>query len=265
MTSEVIEPTTANGNRSVPPMPEAIAKAIIQIMKKIETIEKSSYNKYSDYNYASVDAFVEATRPVCAEAGLAVIPMEIERSFSREDGKNVIAVFTYQFLLIHETGATWTTSLDQRSVRQIWLGAQTSGAAQSYAFKQYLRALFQIATGEPDADAEPKVPTAPSSPQRRPAIQQRAADDQARRDIAAPPGVYESNGTAAEPSAVLTAYETALDNARTEDGVKYVSKEHKPAIATLDSDGKEVARRMQRKALIRAKAAAAQPPAQAAE
>ena len=252
------ETTIPNGNTVIESMPGPIAKAIIAIMKEVSTITKDDKNKYGNYNFASVDAFLEETRPLCAKAGLAIIPMETARAFEKVDGKregdsNTVVMLKYQFLLVHETGAVWTTALDQRSIRLFWTGAQTSGAAQSYVLKQYMRALFQIATGEPDADADPKVSaeSARSSWSGR-----KGAGAQPKTQAA----VHDTNGAGSEPSeqtAVLKKYQAALDNAHTKGGVDSVSKNHKDTINGLNDEGKEDARQMHRNAIARVKTAAA--------
>jgi len=243
-------------------MPKEIAEAVLEIMAGVEKMENNAENKETKKRYVSIDLYLEKLKPLCTKAGLIIYPIQISNELKVIAGKygsNNVVEATYEFMLIHKTGVSWSNPHDRKTVCHIWNGGVACGATQSFAFKAFVRALFMMATGEPEDDAEESLPKGKdaSPAQRRPALQQRNAYAQAKADSTAPAGDHESNGTAAEPSAVLTAYEKALSNAHTEDGVKHVSREHKPAIAALDSDGKAIASRMQRKALIRAKTAAA--------
>lgn len=144
----------------IEPMPAAIAKAIIAVMAEIGVLAHNEYNKHNEYAYASVDAFLTATNPLCAKHGLIILPLQrgVEREQVENHGKLLnVMNFHFQFMLAHASGATWTCAEDIRTVRLLWSGAQTSGMAQSYAQKQYMRGLFQIATGDKDADAEERI------------------------------------------------------------------------------------------------------------
>jgi hypothetical protein len=56
---------------------------------------------------------------------------------------------TYSFTLAHTSGVLWDRPT-RRTVFQRVDGPQTTGGTQSYALKMYLRALFQIPTGDND-------------------------------------------------------------------------------------------------------------------
>lgn len=144
------------------PMPPEIARAIILVMRAVGKLAHDSKNEQGRYNYASVDAFLAAVNPACAEAGLIIQPVEIavepsEFESTDRDGKikrRRQLTFRYQFLLIHESGATWSNPNDRRHVTVENTGPQSYGAAMAYALKQYMRALFLIPTGDADADAQ---------------------------------------------------------------------------------------------------------------
>lgn len=140
----------------VPPMPPEIAKAVVAVMRDVQEPQKDGTNNFSNYNYATVDAFLAAMRPVCAKAGLVIYPVEAGQTWEEviiKDGAIRVSTFTFEFILIHESGVQWQHPYDKRILRLQWAGAQTSGIAKSYAQKQYMRSLFQIATGDPDADS----------------------------------------------------------------------------------------------------------------
>lgn len=149
----------------VTPMPAEIAKRVLLVMKAVGPLAKDSKNEQGRYDYTSVDAFLEMVGPACAEAGLIIAPVELSADLSTfeatdRDGKTKQRrqiAFKYNFMLIAEDGTTWCNEKDVRTVIVEATGAQASGAAQSYALKQYERGLFQIPTGDEDADAHDKM------------------------------------------------------------------------------------------------------------
>ena len=139
-------------------MPPKVAAAVSAVMRDVPKLEKTERNTHGNYDFTSIDGFLEALRPLCAENGLIII--QDEESFELKqsqtaNGKTVTwLIMRFQFTLAHSSGETWGV----RPVRTIMvnaaMGAQAFGAAQSYALKQFARSLFQVATGEADADAD---------------------------------------------------------------------------------------------------------------
>jgi len=125
--------------------PPAVAKAIVGIMGDVKKLPKEDSNDYAKYRYTSIDGFLDAMRPICAKHKLAIITDE-DGCRVDESGKNLWVCFT--FILVHESGESWTSS--PRTVAVSATGAQAFGSAQSYALKQFMRATFQIATGDAD-------------------------------------------------------------------------------------------------------------------
>ena len=143
-------------------LPPKVASAVASVMKGVKRIEKGDRNRHGGYSFTSVDDFLDSTRPLCAAAGLIIIPDEdavdtIETTGGEGNGKRTTWLrVRFTFTLSHESGETW----DHRPRRTVMvnasMGSQAYGAAQSYAMKQFLRALFQIATGDgEDADTQP--------------------------------------------------------------------------------------------------------------
>lgn len=146
------------------PMPPEIASRVLLVMRSVGPITKESKNAQGNYQYASVDAFLEMINPACAEAGLIITPIELSCDLTEFESSNDRGTktrrqytFKYNFMLIAEDGTSWCNERDVRSVTVEATGAQASGAAQSYALKQFMRALFQIPTGDEDADAADKI------------------------------------------------------------------------------------------------------------
>ena len=128
--------------------PPKIGAAIIKVMQSVGKLAKEDKNDHGNYKFASVDAFLEAVQPACADAGLIII--QDEESFSAADGWLTL---TFRFGLAHESGEMWAQQPRRSIMVSSKMGAQAFGAAQSYALKQFMRALFQIPTGDrEDAD-----------------------------------------------------------------------------------------------------------------
>lgn len=133
-------------------MPPKVAAAISKVQGSIKQIVKGEKNQHGNYNFASIDDFLSATSPLCAEAGLIIVQdedsFEIKESTSK-DGKPVSWLnLTYKFTLAHTSGETWKQQPRRSILVNGSMGSQAFGAAQSYVLKQFMRSLFQIATGD---------------------------------------------------------------------------------------------------------------------
>lgn len=122
--------------------------AISKTMAAVQTVGKDDKNDHGNYNFASIDGFLGGCRDACAANGLhpeiSVISYE---PFTGSNSKQW-ATYTYEVVMCHDSGEE--TKPVQTVVSLPITGAQTSGSAQSYALKQYLRGLFLIKTGEKD-------------------------------------------------------------------------------------------------------------------
>jgi hypothetical protein len=147
-----------------------IVGAIAKAMGEIKRIGKDSRNVEQKYNFASVDDFLAMTGPICAANGLvAAMDEEDVADFERQGkyGPTHWLRIRFAITLMHASGESLAPV--RRTVEVIRTGAQSFGSAQSYALKQYLRALFQIPTGDADdADYGEKSDGAPSAVQRQP-------------------------------------------------------------------------------------------------
>lgn len=137
---------------AVDKMPESIAKAIIDVMGNIKKIGKANDNTFDKYMFASIDDFIENVNPLCADAGLIIIQTEsIKPELMEKSGKNgkVLMLWCeFDFTLCSAGGDLYGPI--KKSVFVQATGAQAFGSAQSYALKQFMRSLFQIATGDGD-------------------------------------------------------------------------------------------------------------------
>ena len=115
-----------------------------------------------NYRFASIDGFLKEINPLCAKADLIILQDEIDARLVHNGGDPQDRSWlwtTYEFHLAHTSGALWGPI--SRSVMVAADGAQAFGAAQSYALKQFMRALFQIPTGKPTTPTSGPVPGRP--------------------------------------------------------------------------------------------------------
>lgn len=140
-------------------IPAEVAAAIVKVMGRIKTLGKDDTNKFQKYEFASIDTFLAAVGPLCAEAELLILQDEdsvnIDVKKTTDDyGKTKESSWLtarYAFTLVHASGAMYGPL--HRTVMVPASGAQAFGSAQSYALKQFMRAQFQIPTGDKeDAD-----------------------------------------------------------------------------------------------------------------
>lgn len=137
-------------------IPTEVSAAIVTVMTGIKTLGKEDTNRFQKYDFVSVDRFLEAVGPLCAAAGLVILQEEESVDISTKEttddyGKTKTSAWLtvrYGFTLAHSSGAAYGPM--HRTVMVPANGAQAFGSAQSYALKQFMRAQFQIPTGDKD-------------------------------------------------------------------------------------------------------------------
>ncbi len=160
-----------------------ILGAVVLAKSKIRRLVKSERNADDDYVFASIDRFLEHINPICVEAGLVVLMDEVgvaDGVSGARQGQNSWLRITYDITLAHISGEMLGPF--RRHVDIPRTGPQAFGAAQSYVLKQFLRAQFQIATGEADdpdfgAKARGREPAADRAEARIPQSDGAEADD----------------------------------------------------------------------------------------
>jgi hypothetical protein len=170
-----------NAPTGAPDMPGAIAQAVIDVMGAVGRLRKEGHNSHDGYKYVSIDGIMEAVNPACAAAGLIIKPVVIKTERFEAAGKTgvrrMLRMF-FKFRLIHKSGATWIDDDDVREVEVQATGAQAFGSGEAYAFKQFARTLFQIPTGEEDADAGEQLDTEVRRAKVRAAVAERETGDE---------------------------------------------------------------------------------------
>ena len=127
--------------------PKVIANALFQIQEAVGTLGYDSDNAYAKYKYVSIDKYYDSIRPMMNDAGIMIIPDEMESSIS-DDRKLYRAV--YQFTILHKDGAVWNFPI-RRSITLPFTGAQSAGSALSYLEKIAMRTIFKINSGDKDS------------------------------------------------------------------------------------------------------------------
>jgi hypothetical protein len=149
----------------------ALNKAVTAVMAEVHSLKKDEKNAHGSYNYVSVDSFKNLVRPLMAKHGLSLSMSETAYALEPIQGRTGVTVnarITYEFRLRHVEGAE--DEPERATIMLPLTGAQTSGAAKSYALKEYLKGRFLVSTGDKDlivggADADafaPREYTAPA-------------------------------------------------------------------------------------------------------
>ena len=125
-----------------------INTAIARAMKEVQKLVKDDRNEHGNYSFASIDKFLDACRPICAAHGLHPNIDGVASDTFMAGTNKLWGKFSYRISMNHESGES--TEPSGMDVMLPLTGAQTSGSAQSYALKQYLRGLLMISTGEKD-------------------------------------------------------------------------------------------------------------------
>jgi hypothetical protein len=136
-----------------------IFPAIAAAVSEVKVLGKSDRNKFDGYDFVSIDKFLALVNPICGRHGLFPIVSQREVEFyentNSQGKKSVWARFFYDITLYHSSGETLGPTNIMVAVPMN--GAQASGSAQSYALKQFFRAVLMIPTGDKD-DAD-LIPT----------------------------------------------------------------------------------------------------------
>ena len=125
-----------------------INTAIASAMSEVQKLPRDDRNEHGKYSFASIDKFLDACRPILAAHGLHPNIDGVASDTFMAGSNKLWGKFSYRISMHHESGES--TEPSGMDVMLPLTGAQTSGSAQSYALKQYLRGLLLISTGEKD-------------------------------------------------------------------------------------------------------------------
>jgi hypothetical protein len=138
--------------------PDTLTRAKTAVIGEIKRLEKTHTNSHGGYQFTSVDDFKDVVRPLMAKHGLSLHVSEDTFALSTvktgKEGKETnIAVIRFRFVIEHIGGERSEPSFF--TVALPYTGAQTSGAAQSYAIKEGVyKGLFQASSGDVAEEAD---------------------------------------------------------------------------------------------------------------
>lgn len=125
--------------------------AIANVLRGIHRLKKDDKNQHGGYSYVSVDDVKDLVRPMLASEGLHLHMTEMNYellSVQSKSGSVSSAKITYSMVLRHVSGMA--TEAEIITIVLPYTGAQTAGAARSYAVKEWLKSSMMVSTGEKD-------------------------------------------------------------------------------------------------------------------
>lgn len=138
-------------------MSKLVDDAISNVMAAVKRLAKEDRNAHGGYNFAGIDDFLEMTGKLCAAAKLNVMMDEetfevIPEFFNTKQGK--VAALHMRFAITLASGGEEKGPYRRSIMVPANMGSQAFGAGQSYVLKQFLRATFQIPTGDKGEDID---------------------------------------------------------------------------------------------------------------
>lgn len=146
-------PTEANEGVAVP----NLSGAVCAVMKDVKRLQKKDRNKFASYDYVSVDDHKDALRPIIAENGLEICLDQtgLKKFEATNDKGKVTVCFIYKFKAWLKHGPSGEAGKREGiDVPLPYTGAQTCGAARSYAIKEYMKTKFLQSGGDQSDDAD---------------------------------------------------------------------------------------------------------------
>jgi hypothetical protein len=134
-----------------------LTAAKVALMSEVKRMEKQHVNQHGGYKFTSVDDFKDVIRPLMAKHGLSLHISEegfdLATVKNAKDKESTVAKIRFRFVLTHTSGERSEPS--HMTVCLPYTGAQTSGAAQSYAIKEGVyKGLFQASSGDVSEEAD---------------------------------------------------------------------------------------------------------------
>lgn len=228
-------------------VPPNVAAAIVKVMSGIKQLGKDDTNKFQRYDFVSVDKFIAAVGPLCASAGLIILQEEdgfdvATRETTDDNGRTKSSAWLtvkYSFTFVHSSGEAYGPL--HRSVMVAANGAQAFGSAQSYALKQFMRAQFQIPTGDSDdADSQEAAPLPAQGRQKQQPKQQ------AETPAKPKPGDFWGRSTLdlnpkndKTPVEFAKSFENALEAAPDAKAIDRLVKDNDTNLSTLETHNKD--------------------------
>lgn len=137
----------------------ALHSAMIAVFQEIKRLKKDDRNTHGNYDFTSVDDFKDFVRPLMARHKL--IPhvnqvgfqmLEFTATVKGKDERKAAAQFDFVITVFHESGEQ--SEPEGITVVLPFTGAQTSGAARSYAVKEWIKSRFFASSGDQQDEAD---------------------------------------------------------------------------------------------------------------
>jgi hypothetical protein len=134
-----------------------IGAALAAAQAEIKTVVKDRTNPHFKNRYATLDAIMEAVRPVLAKHGLSIvqgctIPSEV-------DGR--LVSFAVETMVLHSSGEFLANMVYMPLAKQ---SAQDAGSALTYGRRYGVSALLSLATDDDDDGEQAVAPTRQAAP-----------------------------------------------------------------------------------------------------
>ena len=134
----------------------ALSKSIVEVMKEVKRLTKDDKNKHGNYDFTSVDDFKDALRPIMAKHGLYIhvsqTGFQMLNYTDSKGGEKSVAQFDLAVTLKHGDGLEEPP--ENMTVALPFTGPQTSGAARSYAVKEWSKSRFLMSSGDQQDEAD---------------------------------------------------------------------------------------------------------------
>jgi hypothetical protein len=135
----------------------AVGKALAAAQAEIKTVAKDRTNPHFKNRYATLDAIMEAVRPVLAKHGLSIVqgctlPNEV-------DGRLVL--FAVETMVLHASGEYLSNMVYMPIAKQ---SAQDAGSALTYGRRYGVSALLSLATDDDDDGEQASAPQRQAAP-----------------------------------------------------------------------------------------------------
>lgn len=136
--------------------PTTIRHAVCALMAELQRLKKADHNKFAHYDFTSVDDFKDAIRPRMAKHGLfhhtTQAGFQLVEVRGDKDKIQTLAQFDFDIVLKHVSGEE--EPAERMTVLLPLTGAQTSGAARSYAIKEWFKSRFLASSGDTQEEAD---------------------------------------------------------------------------------------------------------------
>lgn len=196
-----------------------LIQKLVTISRECPSLKKDERNDHGKFNFVSIDEYYESVASVALKHGVFWLS-----TVTKVEPDGDILWFHYEYTIFD--GGNGKLGPVVVVVPHPWQKAQTAGSAQSYADKVFMRQVFKVVTGEPDADA-----MLDNSPSRRGARTTSPPAAQAPLKVVADNAPSKSD--VARAKVALTAALDAFSDASTKQQLVAAFNRHRTEVQTI--------------------------------